>query len=390
MSGVRREARIVGIAETPFTRESPHSALELMCRAIEAALADAGLPASAVDGMAICTMTVPDDTPFLAEAMGFELSWIAKCDQGGAAAVTSLIRAKHAIEAEYVDVVVCVGGGNRDPRLDHDDVLTIGDYSRRNFVAPLGYGGPNSMFGLIQRRHMHEYGTTLEQLAKIAVTQRRHAMANPNALLRTPLEPADYLSSRLISDPIRLLDCVMPCSGSAAVVLTAADRVPATFPYPPVTIRAAAENVNHQVQDPLPDRLSTGIRALTSRLFCSVDRADLDFLQLYDDYPIAVLMQLEDLGFAEKGKGGPFVERTNLAFDGDLPLNTGGGQLSCGQPRSTGGFIGVVEGVRQLQGRADGRQVADARIGLVTGIGHLTYSTNLASTAAVVLERSAT
>ncbi|GEL23141.1 hypothetical protein PSU4_20950 [Pseudonocardia sulfidoxydans NBRC 16205] len=383
-----REARVVGIAETPFVRNSPHSAVQLMCQAIEAALADAHLAATAVEGLAICTMTVPDDAPFLAEAMGFELGWIDKCDQGGAAAVTSLIRAMHAIEAGYVDVVVCVGGGNRDPRLDHDSVLTIGDYSRRNYVAPLGYGGPNSMFGLIQRRHMHEYGTTLEQLGTIAVTQRRHARANPNALLREEMGLADYIGSRLIADPIRLLDCVMPCSGSAAVVLAAADRVAPDLPHVPVRVAAAAENVNHQVRDPLPDRLSTGVRALAPRLFRDVARDDLDFVQLYDDYPIAVLMQLEDLGFAEKGKGGAFVEQTDLAFDGTVPLNTGGGQLSCGQPRSTGGFVGVVEAIRQLQGRAEGRQVPDARAGLVTGIGHLAHSTNLACTAGLVLERS--
>lgn len=384
-----RRACIVGAAETTFTRDSTRSAVQLMAEAIDLAVADAGISLDSVDGLAVCTMSLPDDSPFLAEHLGLELGWVIKCDQGGASAVTSLIRAKHAIEAGYVDTVVCVGGGNRDGRLEHDVTLPIGDYSRRNFVAPLGYGGPNSLFGLIQRRHMHEHGTTLEQLGKIAVTQRRHAQLNPNALLTEDMDLDDYLGSRLIADPIRLLDCVMPCSGSAAVVLTAEDTLPADLPHRPVRIAAAAESINHQVHEPLPDRLSTGMRALAPRLWRDVDRSDLDFLQLYDDYPIAVVMQLEDLGFAEKGAGGPFIEEHDISISGDLPINTGGGQLSCGQPRSTGGHLGVVEAVRQIQGRAGPRQVVDARRGLVTGIGHLAYSTNLLCTAAVVLEGGA-
>jgi acetyl-CoA acetyltransferase len=384
---VARQAHITGYGETPFTRDSPRGAVQLMSDAIRLALEDAHLRHTDVDGLAICTMTIPDDAPFLAEHMGFDLSWVVKCDQGGAAAVTSVIRAKHAIEAGYVDTVVFVGGGNRDARLDHDSVVRIGDYSRRNFVEPLGYGGPNSLFGLIQRRHMHEYGTTLEQLGKIAVTQRQHAQRNPNALLRGDLSLEDYLGSRLIADPIRLFDCVMPCSGSAAVVLTAAERIPRDLAHPPVAVAAAAESINHQVRRSVPDRLTTGVERLTGRLFADLPASELDFLQLYDDYPMAVLMQLEDLGFAAKGSGGPFVEKTDLSYAGDLPLNTGGGQLSCGQPRSTGGHVGLVEAVRQLQGRGGERQVADAAAGLVTGIGHLTYASNLACTAGVVLRK---
>jgi acetyl-CoA acetyltransferase len=384
---VSRLAHVVGYGETPFTRDSPSGAVQLMADAIRLALADAHLTATDVDGLAVCTMTIPDDAPFLAEHLGFELGWVAMCDQGGAAAVTSVIRAKHAIEAGYVDTVVCVGGGNRDPRLDHDSVLRIGDYSRRNYVEPLGYGGPNSLFGLIQRRHMHEYGTTLEQLGKIAVTQRQHAQRNDNALLRGDLTIEDYLGSRLIADPIRLFDCVMPCSGSAAVVLTAHERIPRDLAHPPVAVAAAAESVNFQVRDSVPDRLTTGVAKLRDRLFAEVPAGRMDFLQLYDDYPMAVLMQLEDLGYADKGGGGPFIEKTDISYAGDLPLNTGGGQLSCGQPRSTGGHVGLVEAVRQLQGRGGDRQVPDATTGLVTGIGHLTYASNLACTAGLVLRQ---
>lgn len=358
-----------------------------MSDAIRLALEDSSLSHTDVDGLAICTMTIPDDAPFLAEHMGFELSWLVKCDQGGAAAVSSVIRAKHAIEAGYVDTVVCVGGGNRDARLDHDSVVRIGDYSRRNFVEPLGYGGPNSLFGLIQRRHMYEFGTTLEQLGKIAVTQRQHAQKNTNALLQRDLSMEDYLGSRLIADPIRLFDCVMPCSGSAAVVLTARECIPRDLGHPPVAVAAVAESINHQVRSSVPDRLTTGVEKLQGRLFAEFPAEQMDFLQLYDDYPIAVLMQLEDLGYAAKGSGGPFIEKTDISYAGDLPLNTGGGQLSSGQPRSTGGHVGLVEGIRQLQGRGGARQVQGAITGLVTGIGHLTYASNLACTAGVVLRK---
>jgi acetyl-CoA acetyltransferase len=382
-----RRACIVGVGETEFTRDSEHSAEALIAEAVARALADAKLNARRVEGLALTTMHASDDVPYLAEHLGFELAWALKADYGGAGGIGSVIRAQHAIEAGYIDVAVCAGGDNRNPQRAHDVPRPPNDYSRRNFVDPYGYGGPNSLFALIQRLHMQRYGTTLEQLAKIAVTFRRHAQLNPNALLREPMTVADYLGSRLICDPIRLLDCVMPCCGADALVL-AADDVAASLRRDPVYIGRGAECFNHQIRDRLPDKLTTGFRPIAEKILTPADRSRFDFLQLYDDYPVAVLMTLEDLGFCEKGGGGAFLEATDFSFAGDLPMNTGGGQLSAGQPVLAGGYLHLVEAVRQLRGEAGARQVSGAECGLVTGIGLLSYHCNVACTAALILSRS--
>jgi acetyl-CoA acetyltransferase len=383
-----RRACIVGVGETEFVRDSDRTAESFMAEAIALALADAGLNAREVQGLAVTNLHLPDDSAYTAEHLGFELDWVLKGDQGGAAAIISLIRARHAIEAGYIDIAVCAAGDNRALAREHDVTRPLNDYSRRNFVDPYGYGGPNSLFALVQRLHMHRYGTTAEQLGKIAVTFRKHAGLNPNALLRDPMTIDDYLKSRMISDPIRLFDCVMPCCGGDAVVVAAED-VAERLGRAPVYIGRGAERINYQIRERLPDKLTMGFKPIAEKMLGPADRARVDFLQCYDDYPIAILMTLEDLGYCRKGVGGAFVETTDLSFDGDLPMNTGGGQLSAGQPGLAGGYLHVVEAVRQLRGEAGARQVPEARRGLVTGIGLLSYHSNVAANAAVILEGDA-
>jgi acetyl-CoA acetyltransferase len=378
----------MGVAETPFSRHSELSDLEIMGDAIRLALLDAGIAKDDVDGLAICANVLPDDSSYIATHLGFELRWVMKADFGGASSLISMVRARQAIESGAADVVVAVGGGNRAdfPELHHDALSPQLDYMNRSWVLPYGYGGPNSSFGLIQRRHMYEYGTTLEQLGIIATTFRRNARLNGNALLREPMTIEDYIGSPLISDPIRKLDCVMRCAGGVAVVLCS-EEFASRLSRKPVYMGASAENHAHQVQAGTPDRLETGFVAIRDQLFAEVPRESLDFLQLYDDYPIAVLKQLEDLGFCGEGEGGPFLERTDISIGGDLPINTGGGLLSGGQPRLGGGFIPVVEAVRQLRGEAGPRQLADARRGFVSGIGLIDYVGNLVVTAGMILSR---
>ncbi|MES2169174.1 MAG: thiolase family protein [Actinomycetota bacterium] len=382
------KAVIAGVAETRFARHSDLSDLEIMADAIRLALEDAGIGKPDVDGLAICANVLPDDSSYLATHLGFESRWVMKADFGGASSLISMIRARAAIEAGLADVVVTVGGGNRAdfPELHHDALSPQLDYANRSWVLPYGYGGPNSSFGLVQRRHMYEYGTTLEQLGIIATTFRQNAALNDNALLRDPMTIDDYVSSPLISDPIRKLDCVMRCAGGVAVVLCS-EEFAARLGHRVVHMGASAENHAHQVLRGTPDRLETGFVAIRDALFADVSRDSLDFLQLYDDYPIAVLKQLEDLGFCESGDGGPFLERTDISLHGDLPINTGGGLLSGGQPRLGGGFIPVVEAVRQLRGEAGERQIPGAAVGLVSGIGLIDYVGNLVVTAGMILSR---
>jgi acetyl-CoA acetyltransferase len=233
---------------------------------------------------------------------------------------------------------------------------------------------------------MEEYGTTLEQVGKIAVSQRANAVPNPQALLRTPMTMEDYLNSRLISDPIRLFDCVMPCSGGECVVVASEERA-REITDKPVYLVTDAERIGHQASNMLPDKTTTGMSVVAEHLFSEMSREYIDIFEIYDDYPIAVMIQLEDLGYCAKGEGGKFVEEHDLTFKGDFPVNTGGGELSVGQAGLAGGMMHVVEALRQLRAEAGERQVVDAETALVTGIGWLSYGRNLNTTAALVLER---
>ena len=382
-----RRACIIGIGETEFSRKTEQPSFALMAEAIGQALQDAGVSHKEVEGFAVTSMRIPDDSPFVAENLGFQLSWVLNGDYGGASGPLSVVRASQAIQAGYIDLAVCVAGGNRFPELDHDVNRPIMDYSRRNFVDPYGYAGATSFFGLIQQLHMQRYGTNLEQMGKIAVTFRKHASMNPNALLgKKDLTLDEYMAARMIADPIRLFDCVMPCSGAVAMVV-AAEEVAERLGKQPVYVGPAAECINYQVREDLPDKLTTGFKVIGEKIFQQVDRESIDFLELYDDYPIAIIMTLEDLGYCEKGQGGQFVADTDISVGGDLPINTSGGQLSCGQPGLAGGHMLVVEAVRQLRGEAGERQVVNARRGLCTGIGWLAYCRNVGCTAALVLDK---
>jgi acetyl-CoA acetyltransferase len=176
----------------------------------------------------------------------------------------------------------------------------------------------------------------------------------------------------------------MPCCGADAFVVTT-EAIAEKLGREPVYVGPGAERFNYQVRERLPDKLTMGFKPIAEKILTKDDLEQFDFLQLYDDYPIAILMTLEDLGYCEKGQGGPFIEATDFSFDGDLPMNTGGGQLSMGQPVLAGGYLHLVEAVRQLRGEAGARQVPNAARGLVTGIGLLSYHSNVACNAAVVL-----
>ncbi|MFC9355129.1 thiolase family protein [Rhodococcus sp. NPDC057014] len=358
---------------------------ELMLDAIVEAINDAGLEKADIDGLAIGTMTLKDDSPAIAEHFGMELNWSMKSDFGGASGLISLFRAKESIEAGSVRAVVTVAGGNRAdmPWLQHDASAPPNDYAHRSWILPYGYGGANTFFGLIQQRYMHEYDITLEQLGKISSTFRSHAQLNDAALLREPLSVEDYVNGRLVSDPIRFNDCVMRCAGAAAVVI-GVEELAARSDHRPVHIGPYAERISHQASKQTADRIETGFVTIADKIFERYGRDRMDFLQLYDDYPIAIVKTLEDLGFAPRGRGGKFIEEHDISINGDLPINTGGGLLSVGQAAIGGGFVPILEAVEQLRGEAGRRQLAKADVGLVTGIGLLAYGGNLAVTSGAI------
>ncbi len=376
----RKGVCLVGYGETVYTREI-RPLVTYLAEAIKMALDNAKLTKKDVNGLALGKLFVPVDTPDITEQLGFELDWVQGVDSGGASGVVSVRRAADAIQLGQIEVAVCAGSGVTDPGRK-----ILPTWQTSNHVFPYGFGGPNSLFALTQRLHMAKYGTKVEQLGKIAVSQRENALQNENAFFRTPLTMEDYLNSRVIADPIRLYDCVRPLSGAAAVVLTS-ERIAKKLMDHPIYLISDAEKIGHQVSNMAPDRLETGYGVITNELFKNVSRDEIDFVEIYDDYPIAVLMQLEDLGFCPKGEGGKFIESHDLTFHGDFPVNTGGGQLSAGQAVQAGAFLHVIEAVRQLKGEATGHQVKDAKTGLVTGLGLFGYVTPLMCAAAMILQR---
>jgi len=378
-----REAAIVGYGETAYHKRRERTTMSYIADAIRRALLSGGLRKDDVDGLAVTSFELPpDNVTTVAEHLGLTINWAFQGSYGGASGVIGIAQAARAIQSGDANVVVVVAADAVDVAAHNTEISNFST-AIRDFVASYGFAGANGFFALLQRLHMDAYGTKLEQLGKLAVTQRYHASLNENALLRAPLSLDDYLDSRIIADPIRLYDCVMPCSGGDAVVV-ASSRQARELPGRPIYILGAGQRHNHNPGDIVP--LTQGWAAYADALFerAGLQRSSVDMLQLYDDYPIMEVIQLEDLGFCDKGTGGSFIERTDVSIHGSLPINTGGGQLSAGQCGAGGGMIGVVEAVRQLRGEAGARQVAGVGTALVTGFGMVSYGRGL-STSAMIL-----
>ncbi|MGE0716952.1 MAG: thiolase family protein [Alphaproteobacteria bacterium] len=376
-----RGVGIVGYGSSAYEKRAARTEHAYMAEAARAALASGGLAKADIDGIATSSTTLaPDNAVTTAEYLGLSVSWANVSTAGGAGAPINVLDAVRAVEAGRASCVLCLAGAAQDGAFFKDRIgrftRSIGDY-----LAPHGFGGMNGIFGIIQRKHMETYGTTRAQLGRIAVDQRANARANEAALLRGAMTIEDYLAAPVVADPLGLYDCVMPCSGAEAIVVAALDRVPRGKG---VRILAGRDRHNHPAGEVSP--LRGGWETFRNALFdeAGAGPADMRFVQAYDDYPIMVAIQLEDLGFCRKGEIGPFLAERRMTWDGDLPLNTGGGQLSCGQTGGGGGMIGLTEAVRQLRGEAGPRQVADARIGLVSGYGMVAYGHGLSSSALVL------
>ena len=231
---------------------------------------------------------------------------------------------------------------------------------------------------------MDEYGATREDFGRLCVAQRTNAQQFPYALFRQPLSLDEYLNARPIAEPLHLFDCVMPCAGADGFLVMSIDRA-RSLGLPYVTILSAVERHNAYVDDAV--QLRGGWAIDSDQLYASAGLGpeDIDCIETYDDYPVVSMLQLEDLGFCQKGEAAQFVRNTPLTCDGGgLPHNTSGGQLSVGQAGSAGGFLGLVEGLRQVTGQALGGQVEDAHTGLVSGFGMVNYDRGLGAAATII------
>ncbi len=386
---MRGKVAVVGYGRTPYSRAKQGEPVltvdEYLAWAADLALRRAGMSKKDFDGQGIAISHAEaahtvNWSAAVVESLGISPRVLLRGDQGGASAGALLIRAAAMIEAGIVDRVLVIGA---DTPLNIPSVapgLPLSPERSRgvfwDFQGPFGVMGATAQFGLIQARYQHEHELTDVQLAKVAVTTRYHASLNAAAIYRKPITVEDYINSRVLSAPLRLLDCVPIVNGGLAYVVTSAATARTVSEKPVYLLGFGEVNNYYRGSRSQPDVTYTGFAQAAPEAFrmAGIRHEDVDLFQPYDDYPFIVVMQLEDCGFCQKGEGGSFVQERNLRFDGDLPMSTDGGQLSGGQPGGAiGGFMPLIEAVTQLRGEGDTRQVKNATKALALGFGGIPY-----------------
>ena len=358
---------VAGVYEHPTRFAPDKTAYQLHAESARGALADAGLTIRDVDGF--CTSGVgPIGILSLAQHLDLHPRWVDSQSIGGSSFVSHCLHAAAAISGGLCDVALVTYGSTAAS--ERFAIGTGGGSAMDppdNFEAPFGPTIVGS-YALVAQRHMHQYGTTSEQLAEIAVTMRRHASGNPNAKYRDPITVEDVLASRIISSPLHLLDCCIISDGAGALVLTSVERA-RDLAQPPVVILGGAEAVQHHG---IGRRDLLDIAARQSGPLAleraGVRHADIDMAMIYDSYTITVLATLESLGFCKPGEGGAFCADGRIGLGGALPINTDGGGLSSNHPGMRGIFL-VIEAAKQLRRSRGAAQVPDAELALVHGTG---------------------
>jgi acetyl-CoA acetyltransferase len=367
----------------PYRRYSTNSAHWWIGRALQALIARTKLRLGDIDGLAVSSFTVgPDTAVGLTQHFGLSPRWLDHIPFGGASGIVALRRAARAVQAGDADIVACVAGDT-----NHVDSFrrTLSTFSRfaQDAVYPYGSGGANASFALITKNYMNMYGVRREDFAKLCIAQRDNALSIPFAMMKKKLTLDEYMSARPIADPIHLFDCVMPCAGAEAFIVCREDTA-TSLGFDAVRILSTIERHNAYPSDPIQIRGGWALDIDELWSMAGVTPGDVDLVQTYDDYPVIVMMQLEDLGFCKKGEGAEFVRAQGFTTDGSFPHNTSGGQLSMGQAGAAGGFLGLTEAMRQLTDQPLGAKVENARTALVSGFGMINYDRGLSSAAAVL------
>lgn len=372
-----RQVYIAGVAETPLGEVHGHSELSMVAVAAREALAEAGLSLRDVDGLFVNYMG-EEGSVQVGEYLRIYPRYADSSDLGGCAFEAFVHHAMLAIAAGHCEVaMLAYASRQRTKRLRKlapsstrsvvygEERFSLTD----QFQTPFGMPFPIGNFALVAARHMYQYGTTPEQLAEVAVTARTWARLNPKAWSRDPLNVADVLSSKMISDPLHKLDCCLVTDGGGVVILTHKDRAKDAAKRP-IRVLGAGESHSFWHVAEAEDLTSSGAAVSGREAFqmAGVTPQDVDVFEPYDAFTINPIIQLEDLGFCSKGEGGPFVEAGNLRPGGKLPSMTSGGGLSYCHPGALGLLL-LIEAVRQLRGEAGDRQVPNADIAVAHGIG---------------------
>ncbi|MDF3293435.1 thiolase C-terminal domain-containing protein [Streptomyces silvisoli] len=375
ISRALRKVAVVGVALADCGRVDERTAYALHAQAARRALADSGLDRSVIDGFGSAGLGTLAPVE-VAEYLGLRPTWVDSTSVGGSTWEVMAAHAADAITAGHANAVLLAYGSTARADLKagrRTANLSLGAHGPLQFEAPYGHT-LIAKYAMAARRHMHEYGTTLEQLAEVAVQARGNASRNPDAMYRTPITVDEVLSGPMIADPFTKLHCCIRSDGGCAVLLAAEEYVPDTA-KPPVWILGTGECVSHSATSQWED-FTVSPATVSGRLAferAGIRPSEIDVAQIYDAFTYMTLVTLEDLGFCGKGEGGAFVTKGRLLTDGELPVNTDGGGLSACHPGMRGLFL-LVEAVRQLRGEAGGHQVRGAggrlpRLAVASGTG---------------------
>ena len=370
----QRNVAVVGVGLADGPHATGLTSTMLAAQGFQRALADAGLTIKDVDGLASAGYAGMHEVG-LAEYFGIRPRWLESTSCGGSSFEFHAMHAYRAIQNGDADTIAIVYGSNQLSAAGR----TLGTGGGRGggggqMPLSMSYEFPTGItlvgsYAMAAQRHMHQYGTTPEQLASIAVQMREHAGRNANAMYRDPITVDDVMSSRLVADPLHKLDCCVISDGGCCIILTTEERA-RDLAHRPVFVRGAAGGTTHNSITSMEDMTTTAGAISGPKAFAEagITPADVDMFAMYDSFTYTVLVMLEDLGFAPKGEGGAFAADGNLRLGGRLPTNTDGGGLSCTHPGMRGLFL-LCEATRQLRGVAGDSQVDGAEIAVAHGSG---------------------
>ncbi|MFA7554598.1 MAG: thiolase domain-containing protein [Spongiibacteraceae bacterium] len=351
---VDKSAYIAGIYEHPTRKAEGISLAQLHADVARGAIEDAGLSLKDVDGY-FCASDAPGiGAMTMAQYLGLNLRYSDSTETGGSSYISHLHHAANAIAAGKCSVALITCADNQ---VASGKFVGLGGVSWAGVpevpFEDVYHAGPLSLYGLVAQRHMHEFGTTLEQMAWVKVAASQHAQYNPNALLRDVVSLEEVMASPAVSDPLRRMDCCVMSDGGGAIIVTNSE-IAKTLKRPLVKLRGAGEAIKHTNGGRLDITTSAGVVSSAIAFEeAGVSPSDIKYASLYDSFTITVIIQLEDLGFCKKGEGGKFVADGNLISGvGSLPFNTDGGGLCNNHPGNRGGITKILEAVRQARGEA--------------------------------------
>lgn len=366
-----------------YSRYSTEPADAYFARCLRSMLGQARIEKSEIDGLSASSFTLaPNPVASLPLSLGITPRWLEAVPFGGASGIMALKRAARAVQAGDASVVACIGA-DCNPREGFRNIVKAFSVASMDAVAPYGDAGPTMPFAHVTRQYMAATGASREDFGRLCVAHRFNASHCGHALLREPTTLDEYLAAPPIAEPLHKLDLVMPCAGAEGLLVLREDHARALrVPY--ARVRSVVERHNaYPGEVPV---VRGGWEQEHDRLYAQAgcEPREIDVVAAYDDCPAVVFMQLEGLGFCRRGDARHLVRDRDLRYCGDFPLNTSGGQLGCGQAGAAGGFLGLVEVLRQVTQQADGRQVRQARLGAVSGYGMAVHDRCLGTGAAIL------